>query len=383
MGSVRTASSQAGACWGASRGWRAARLSLAVPLVVAVITAAPSRGAAQSPDRVKLLDRKEVSGELLVTSPNDVELQDARGEMVRIPVDRIREVLLGGEPQSLRNARGMLLRQDAPAALEELGKVAKVELDGASDLVLAEMEFVQAAALGRVAATGGSDVAKGEQALREFLKAHPESFHLYDVQEALAALLARAGRYDEAAAALAPLAKGPASVRVRAAVGKARLFYEQRKYAEAMSEFEAAERAQTDEGDLASRRQKAEATLGRARCLARLDKAAEAIAIVTAGLESLGSQEGELLALSYATLGDACRAAGGKDQDAIIAFLRVDLVHNSVADAHAEALFNLVQLWENVKVPERSRQVRQALETTYPDSRWTRLLADGQAAREP
>jgi tetratricopeptide (TPR) repeat protein len=348
----------------------------------ALVGALPGVATAQSSDRVKLLDRKEVFGEIQVASPNEVEILDSRGETVRIPVDRIREVLLSGEPDSLRNARGMLLRQDAGAALEELAKVTQAELDGVSNLVLAEMDFVRAAALGRVAGASGDAVgmAEAEAALRGFLKSHANSFHRYEALEILSALFARAGKYDDAAAALAGLEKGPASLRVRAAVAKAKLFYEQQKYAEALREFEAAEKAQADEADLASRRQKAEASLGRARCLARTGKAADAITVATDAIRGPGAQDGDLLALAYAALGDAFRA-GGKDQDAIIAFVRVDVVHNAIPDAHAEALFNLVQLWDKLKNPERSRQVRQALEATYPESRWTRLVAEGSVGK--
>ena len=357
------------------------RSSPAATLLAIMVCWTPLVALAQSPDRVKLLDRKEVYGEILATSPNEVEIRDSRGESVRVPIDRIREVLLSGEPESLRNARGMLLRQDAPAALEELGKVTKEELDGASNLVLADMDYVRAAALGRIAAASGVELPAAEQALQGFLEAHPDSFHRYDIQEVLAAVLARAGKYDAAATALEALAKGPTSLRLRAAVGKARLFYDQGKHAEALREYEAAEKMPVDAADLAGRREQAAAVLGRARCLARLGKPADAVALVTKQIGETGADQRETLAAAYAALGDAYRAAGGKDEDAIIAFLRVDLIHNSVPDAHAEALFNLVQLWENAKSPERSRQVRQTLESTYPDSRWTRLSATGAAAK--
>jgi len=335
----------------------------------------------QSMDRVKLLDRKEVSGEIAGVSPNDVEIQDSRGELVRVPVDRIREVWLAGEPDSLRNARGMLMRQDAAAALDELEKVTQDELDGASNLVLADMAFVRAAASGRVAAASGADVPAAEKGLRAFLQAHPTSHQSYAAMEALAALLAAGGRYDDAAATLAPLGKGPPSLRVRAAAAKGRLYYDQGKFADALREFEAAERTETDPTDTASVRQKAEATLGRARCLARTGKGAEAVAVITKLVEGAGSEDADLLALAYAALGDAHAGTDGRREDAIIAFVRVDLVYNSVPDAHAEALFNLVGLWDNARNPERSRQVRQALEVTYPDSRWARKLAQGPGGK--
>jgi len=47
---------------------------------------------------------------------------------------------------------------------------------------------------------------------------------------------------------------------------------------------------------------------------------------------------------------------------------------------HPEALYNLVELWEATKQPERARDARKTLSTTYPDSPWTKKLA---AAAKP
>jgi len=78
-------------------------------------------------------------------------------------------------------------------------------------------------------------------------------------------------------------------------------------------------------------------------------------------------------------LGDAYRAAG-KDQDAVISYLTVDLVYNSSPQNREEALYNLVQLWERGKFAERARATREQLESTYPNSPWVRKLKTGGAA---
>ena len=74
-------------------------------------------------------------------------------------------------------------------------------------------------------------------------------------------------------------------------------------------------------------------------------------------------------------IGTAQRASAGDPRDALISFLTVDLVHNEAPDEHAEALFNLVDLWLQANHPERSREARRVLETTYPASPWTKKLA--------
>ena len=62
----------------------------------------------------------------------------------------------------------------------------------------------------------------------------------------------------------------------------------------------------------------------------------------------------------------------GREQDALISFLTVDLVYNATPESHAEALANLVELWEAAQHPERAREARQLLESSYPATRWAK-----------
>lgn len=349
-----------------------------LPAVVSVLTSAAVFG--QTPDRVRLLDRTEVSGEIVVASPNEIEIKDQRSEEVKkVPIDRIREVALADEPDALRNARGMLFRGEATSALQELTKVQDADLQGASDRVLAEMQFVKAAALARQATLTGTGLAEGEKALRDFVGKNPKTHHFYRSAEILGDLLAKAQKFPDAATVYSALEKGPAALKVRAASAKAGLNFAQGKFAEALEDFENAAKVQTDPKDEASAQQKLEASLGAARCLARLEKGGDAIAMIQQVVKGADPEERDMLSKAYAVLGDAYRAAG-KEQDALIAFLTVDLVYNTQPESHAEALFNLAQLWDKAQNPERARQAKQMLETTYPDSPWTKKLAGAAAS---
>ena len=349
-------------------------------LLVAGAVLASNAAFGQSPDRVRLLDRSEISGEIVVASPNEIEIKDQRSEQVKkVSIDRIREVALADEPDSLRNARGMLFRGDAASALQELTKVQDADLQGASDRVLAEMQFVKAAALARQATLTGNGLAEGEKALRDFVSKNPKTHHFYRSAEMLGDLLAKAQKFPDAATVYSALEKGPAALKVRAASAKANLNFAQGKFAEALNDFENAAKVQTDPKDAASEQQKLEASLGTARCLARLEKDTDAIALIQKVVKGADPEERDMLSKAYAVLGDAYRAAG-KEQDALIAFLTVDLVYNTQPESHAEALFNLAQLWDKAQNPERARQAKQALEATYPDSPWTKKLAAGGAA---
>ena len=344
--------------------------------LLAAILAAPAAG--QTPGRVLVRKGPTVAGDIIAVSPIGVEVE-VKGEQKQVPIESIREVTFSTEPQSLKAARLAVMRGQYKQALEDLAKIEPAEMEGVEQLVVDEREFVKAAAIGSLAAASGQNLAAGEKAVRDYLGKYGQSHHAFWMQELLASLLGQGRKYTEAAAALAPLDKGPPAYRVRAAAARARLFYDQQKFDEALREFSAAAEAATDPEDAASNTQKRAAELGKARCMARQGKAAEAVTAVERILAAADPDDKELLAQAYNVLGEAFRAAG-KDQDAIIAFLTVALVHNTVDDFRAEALYNLVELWDRGKYPQRADEARGELKSAYPDSIWTRKLAGGKGS---
>jgi len=347
-------------------------------LVLCAAAAVPAAG--QSIDRVRLLDRSEVTGEIAQVTPDMVEITDTRsGEKKKVPIETIRDVLIADEPDVLRNARGMLQRRDGTRALAEIETLSPQDTDGASELVLAEVDFVRAGAAAVRAIATGAEIEAAVKGLRGFLAKHARSHHTYEAWELLGDLLARAGSVGEATQAYGNLDKGPPAVRVRATRAKAGLLFEQGEFAKAAEEYAKAVTIETKPDDLASVRQKRAADLGRARCVGREGKTADALTMIDAVVKAADPEDADTLAVAFNALGDTYRA-GGKDQDALIAFLTVDLVYNTLPDSHAEALFNLAQLWDKAGNPERAREARQSLEGSYPDSPWTKKLKAGQAS---
>ncbi len=340
---------------------------------VAAIVSIAGPAAAQTPGRLVLNNAPGISGEIIAVSPIAVEI-DVRGETKKVPIESIREVTFSAEPQSLKAARVAIMRGQPAQALDDIAKIEPGEMEGAEPLIVAELEFVKAAAIGGQAATSGANVAAGLKAVQAYVAKHQQSHHLFRMHELLARLFSRSGKFDEAAAALAPLDRGPPSYRVRAAAARAGLFYDQKKYDDAAREYAAAAQTSTDPSDTASATQKRAAELGVARCRSRQGKPAEAVEIIDRALAASDASDAEVLGAAYNALGDAMRAAG-KDEDAIIAYLTVDLVHNKSAENRAEALFNLVELWDKEKSPQRAEEARQQLLQSYPDTLWARKLS--------
>jgi tetratricopeptide (TPR) repeat protein len=339
-------------------------------LVAATVAPAVVRG--QSADRV-LTTEGTVSGKVAAVSANDVDVEDRDGEIKKIPIDQVREVQFEGEPPALRSARSMLSRGRAADAIKELGKIEEEELDGAEELVLDELQFVKAAAAGRSALANGGDVKASGKLVVDFIAKHPKSHHFYEMKELLGDLLARDGNASGAIAAYSDMAKGPAALKVRAASAKARMLLDQGKFEDAMKEYESA--IKIDAADDASAAQKRSAYLGKARCLSQIGKTEDALKLIRGTIRQADPEERDLLANAYNALGVAYRAAGDKDQDALVAFLTVDLVYSGSPESHAEALYNLGELWERAKNPERARDARKVLEDDYPASVWAKKAA--------
>jgi len=350
---------------------------LQAPIMAAVLAAwLAGQAVAEVPGRLILGTGPAISGNIIAVSPMGVEI-DVRGEQQMVPIERIREVTFAGEPQSLKAARVAIMRGQAAQAIDDLAKIEPAELEGAEQLIVDEFEAMKAAAIGGQAAASGENLAAGEKAIRAYLGKHPQSHHVFPMQELLAKLLARSGKFADAAAALAPLDRGAPAYRVRAAAARGTLFYDQKKYEEAVREFAAAGKITTDPKDTASTAQKRRAELGAARCLARQGQGADAVAAVERIVGETDPDDGEILGQAYNVLGDAWRSIG-KNQDAIIAYLTVSLVYNSVGETRAEALYNLAQLWDQAKYPQRAEEARQELVSAYPESTWARKLAGGK-----
>lgn len=271
----------------------------------------------------------------------------------------------------------MLLRGRGADARDEVAKIEKGEVSADDALIMAELDFVQAAAAGRAVLETGGDLAASAKVVAAYLAKHPKSHHFFQMQELLGDLEARAGRAEQALAAYKQLDAGPAAMRVRSASARAAMLLAQGKPAEAAAEYDAA--VKLAGSDKANQPQKRAAELGKARCLTAQGKHEDAVKLVDQIVRDADPEEKELLARAYTVLGTAYRNIAGREQDALIQFLMVDLVYNTLPESHAESLFNLGELWEKGSNPERAREARQNLKNAYPSSLWAAKLDAGKS----
>jgi tetratricopeptide (TPR) repeat protein len=170
----------------------------------------------------------------------------------------------------------------------------------------------------------------------------------------------------------AELAKAPwPEYQMRAAVAIGRTLQLQDKHAEAVQKFDSVLKM-SDDND-AAKAQKLSATLGKAVSLAATSPVDDAVKMIEDVIQNADPEQKEIQAQAYNALG-TCYEKAGKSKDALLAFLHVDLLYNTVPDAHAEALSHLIPLWSAVGQEARAREARQTLQEKYANTRWAKAV---------
>jgi tetratricopeptide (TPR) repeat protein len=337
-------------------------------LAFALMWTTTSRVAAQGiADRVRLVRGTE-TGEVNDMTPYELTLNKGRPGSRSVPVNEIKTVIFADEPSELTQARVNAANgaySNALAALE------KIDLKSVRrDFIKQDVEFYKAFCAGKLALGGQREIGDAGRQLNSFVRSYTQNFHHLAAVELMGDLLMAGGRYENAQKQYAELAKAPwADYKMRSAVAVGRTLQAQDKHAEAIAQFDAA-LAMTDESADAQN-QKLSATLGKAVSLAETGGGAEAVGIIEKIIRDADPEQKELHARAYNALG-RCYEQAGQTKDALLAYLHVDVLYNTVPDAHAEALAQLVPLWQSIGQQEQSRQARQLLQERYGGSQWAK-----------
>ncbi|MFG0335055.1 MAG: tol-pal system YbgF family protein, partial [Maioricimonas sp. JB049] len=121
---------------------------------------------------------------------------------------------------------------------------------------------------------------------------------------------------------------------------------------------------------------KLEAMLGQATCLQMQSQYDAAAKILDQVIRESSPGDTQLQAEAYVRQGKCYSAIGENTMQAIMAYLHVDVVPSLAREKeyHAEALYQLSQLWPVVNQPARAAEAAARLEQQYPDNEWTKKL---------
>jgi len=304
----------------------------------------------------------QVNGDVVQVTAQEVTIKQGATE-TKVPVNQIEVVRYSDEPSLLNTVRTAIdagRNEDAVATLE------RIKVD---DLIRPEIkqdfDFYTALAKARLALAGTDQQAIVDAGvlMLNFTRNHPQSYHYYRACEIVGDLLVAAGKYGPSQEFYGRLAQAPwPDYQMRAGVATGRALLAEGKTDEALAHFDKA-LALEARGPVAEKARLA-ATLGRARCLAEAGKADEAVELVEGIIAQTNPEETELQAQAYNTLGVA-HVKAGRTQDALLAFLHVDVLYFKSPNEHIEALQNLVDLWTQVQKPERADEAATILRERY------------------
>ena len=281
------------------------------------------------------------------------------------------------EPKDLIEAKKRLIKNDFGGAFEAIKKVSEDEIQSASVAVRSEYAYVRAVAAGHVAVDTTEGLSQSLTYIEEVLDQFTRSIHYYDLLEAAGDLEGALGRYDKAAALYKKISRGPPPMVVRAERLQGNVLAAEGRHIEAIAEFENVQSVDL-EGSFVEQ-EKMMACLGQAESLISLSRFDEAVSLIGSMLAETYPEgvpvtaTNILLGKAYSLLGQSLLETK-EDQDALIAYLTVDLVYGDAPDTHAEALFRLFHLWNKGGYPRRAAEVRQRLIKAYPQSTWAAEL---------
>ena len=286
-----------------------------------------------------------------------------------IPAAEVVEISWDGEPPTMgalrgRESRGRL--EDAltgyRAAADEMGRL--------GPLARGDIEFLIARTLGKLALNDPARRPEAAEALEEFVAGRPDHFRFDPVLRLLAEVQAAAGNLDAAGAALDKLKASPSpQFQTAAAVAAGELALQRGDADAALAAFDQV--LQNAEGRAAS-----EAKVGRAAALGQLNRHPEALEALDATLEEIPLGDAELRARVHVRRGQSLQATGA-EQDAILEYLKVDVLYPGASAAHAESLYHLARLWNSARFPERAAESAAKLKANYPNSDWAAKLSAG------
>jgi tetratricopeptide (TPR) repeat protein len=307
------------------------------------------------------------SGEIKELSPVKVVIE-VRGKTQEYPIADVIRIEFDGEPSNLSRAKELAISGQFDDADAEMRKVDRARLNNAT--LQSEYVYYTAFIEGNRALSGNGDASQASAALLTYEKDNNPSYHLYGTAELVGRLKLQLGLYDEAEKYFGALTRSPSEIaKVRGAYFVGQLKLKQNKFVEAAAEFETVLNMTPQNAEMA--RFQTLAKIGKARATAETGDPAAALALLNELVAETDSTDGELHAQIQVARGNVMLKQ--KNQTgALLAFLRVDTLFFNSPEDHAEALYQLSELWTAEGQPQKAASAKSRLLSNYPGSPWNR-----------
>ncbi|MCY2983943.1 MAG: tetratricopeptide repeat protein [Planctomycetota bacterium] len=305
------------------------------------------------------------SGKIVERTRDKVVIEKG-GANQNFDTNQISRVVFEGEPVSLTQAKRLIREGNVDQAIEEFRKIDQSALK--SDELKQDYAFYRGYISALNALRGKGDAAAATKVLMAWAKDNSTSHLFYMASEKLGELAIASGTPDQASKFFDILGKSPFDdFKVKGNYLSGKALFANKQIPEARAKYSLVGQSQVS--DPVSLKFKKLASLAAIRCDAAEGKTPQAIEALEKMVDEGDSTDAELFSELFNALGGILRTAGNNDE-AILAFLKTDLLYSTEQDAHAEALFNLAQLWSAVGENIRATEAKSRLAKLYPTSPW-------------
>lgn len=335
-------------------------------VVFAVTSICVNCGPSVAQDRVYPVQGVMASGKFVDVSPKGVVIE-VRGKNQNYELRDIRKLTFDGEPKGLDRARESFLNEQFDQALEEIKKIDVAQIESA--LIRQDVEFYRYYCEGKLGLAGSGDKTAAVKGLLALARANRNTHHLYELSGLLGELALALGKPEEAANYFGMLASAPnADTKAVGIYQLGQVELAQDNVDKARARFEQLASAESKSPEMA--RLKALSEVGLAVCENLEGNPEAAIQKLDALISKSDSTDQELFARISNAMGGCYQKLDKPQQALVLGYLKTDLMFFTEPEAHAEALYNLKQLWARVGDSARAADAGARLVSQYAASAW-------------
>ena len=342
-------------------------------LLTAAALAALPLMTAQADEVFRRSEKKPVNGDVTLIVKGGVTVKPKVGADVEIPSNDILQIKWTGAPPAYAIAVGDELGGRLQKAIDGLTKL-QGEPKPDTPNYRTELQYLIARATAKLALADPARVDEAIKKLDDFKSKNADSYHFYEAMNYLGQLHMAKGDTDAAAKSFEALGSAPFNdYRMAAKLAVARQSLSKDDIAGAKSAFEEVSKMPSEKNNPNEESKKQEAQLGIAHCLQLEKNFPKAIELLDQVINQSAVDDYHVQAEAYLRQGD-CLRASGKPKEALLAYLHIDTLFPTERAQHAEALYNLSQLWNTIQQPDRADDAATRLSTEFPNSPWTAKL---------
>lgn len=344
-------------------------------LLLAGLCSMVTAGITQAADSITKKSGGRVSGKITGGTKTELTIKPATGDAVNVPANDLQLVDFDDATADMKLGHADENSGRFDAAIQRITK-SKADTKSDNALLKAEFDFAIARIHARMALADPSKRDDSIKELQAFQKANSDHFRYYESVAFLGQVQLAKQDYEAARKSFDTLAQSPWNEsKLAAKIATGRILMGENKLDEAVATFDDAMKSAGTSAGEAGR--KYEAMLGKARALIGQSKHEEALTVLDEVTANASPEDTALQAEAYTLQGNAFQALN-RAKEAVLAYLHVDILFPREAGYHAESLYNMTKLWKAVQIPERGLEAEAKLQSSYPNSEWTKKLSTVQ-----